>query len=393
MTKSQRSATKKLPLVKLFRWLAVLCFIKLSIFTMILLDVPFISFFDTAIENKHTDEEKVPETQKSAVESAANIPPIDIPVEKHDISPKTEQTNILNPEKSEPEAAPIIHDKSSKPLLAGHIEEKKETEKALLSGHNLPLPPPLPAPIAEPGTPAPSSTLLAEEKISVPTLGSVTAAKAAQSMPLPKAGPSTSPFAPIEQSAPLTHPGVPDIPRDGPGASSPGAPQAGGQTGMGRPSMPAPGQGPGTSSRDIPDLQGKPLASPPIPRDVSPQNSANGIQMNTEAQELARQQQDMLMLKKQMDERMKELEDSEAKVKRMLEEARNMEDKKIRTLIQMYANMKPKTAAKALESMDERTACQILQRMTPKQSGDILSYTNPKVTAKLTELLARMRMQ
>jgi hypothetical protein len=30
--------------------------------------------------------------------------------------------------------------------------------------------------------------------------------------------------------------------------------------------------------------------------------------------------------------------------------------------------------------------------MTPKQSGEILSYTNPTVTAKLTELLTRMRL-
>ena len=58
----------------------------------------------------------------------------------------------------------------------------------------------------------------------------------------------------------------------------------------------------------------------------------------------------------------------------------------------MYANMKPRTAAKALESMDERVAIRILSGMAPKQSGEILTYTNPAKTAKFTELITRMRL-
>ena len=30
--------------------------------------------------------------------------------------------------------------------------------------------------------------------------------------------------------------------------------------------------------------------------------------------------------------------------------------------------------------------------MTPKQSGEIMTYMNPKQTAKLTELITRMRL-
>ncbi len=58
----------------------------------------------------------------------------------------------------------------------------------------------------------------------------------------------------------------------------------------------------------------------------------------------------------------------------------------------MYANMKPRTAAKALESMDERVAIRILSGMAPKQSGEILTYTNPAKTAKFTEMITRMRL-
>ena len=110
------------------------------------------------------------------------------------------------------------------------------------------------------------------------------------------------------------------------------------------------------------------------------------------AQELARQQQDILMLRQQMDQRLKDLQDAERKMKDMIREAKDLEDKKIRNLIQMYANMKPRTAAKALESMDERVAIRILSGMAPKQSGEILTYTNPAKTAKFTELITRMRL-
>ncbi len=58
----------------------------------------------------------------------------------------------------------------------------------------------------------------------------------------------------------------------------------------------------------------------------------------------------------------------------------------------MYANMKPRMAAQAMENMDERIAVRILSGMPPKQSGEILTYTNPAKTAKLTELITRMRM-
>ena len=112
-----------------------------------------------------------------------------------------------------------------------------------------------------------------------------------------------------------------------------------------------------------------------------------------DAQELARQQQDVLMLKQQMDDRLQELRTSEKRVQKMLEEAKGLEDKQLKSLILMYVNMKPKVAAQAMEKMESRTAAQILRGMTPKQSGEILSYIKPEVAAKLTELLTRMRMQ
>ncbi len=113
---------------------------------------------------------------------------------------------------------------------------------------------------------------------------------------------------------------------------------------------------------------------------------------NQMQQELARREQELLMLKKQTEQRLKELQAAEKKVKGMLTEAKTVEGNKVGALTNMYVNMKPKQAAKALETMDENIAVKILSSMKPKQAGEILSYADPVKTAKLTEILSRMQL-
>jgi flagellar motility protein MotE (MotC chaperone) len=120
--------------------------------------------------------------------------------------------------------------------------------------------------------------------------------------------------------------------------------------------------------------------------------AAAGNDANLKAQELARQQQDILMLRQQMDQRLKDMQNTEKKMQDMIREAKGLENEKVKRLILTYSNMKPKAAAKALENMEERVAIRILSGMTPKQSGEIMTYMEPVKTAKLTELITRMRI-
>lgn len=366
MTKSPRSVTKKLQLASLFRWLALLCFIKLAIFMMILLDIPFGTIQNHNPEQVSvTDSEKTPikESREPLEQSTAQITKqedqklvsqaplpelpqgVDAVKLAQSLKPKQQQTghsSVIAAQKSDPQNIDIA------------------TEQALLSNANLKLPKPLPAPIAKAGETPEPKYLADNNALPVPTLGSATAAKAAASMPIPNTGPAESNFAPVEQQAPLTIPGAPDLPNN----IRPGV----------------------TNGQPLP-----PLKSTNMPTPTMPTNPQTTMGMTTESQELQRQQQDILILKKQMDDRLKELQESEAKMKRVIKEANLAEESKLKSMIAMFANMKPKTAAKALEKMSPATACQILSGMTSKQSGDILSYTNPQVTAKLTELLARMK--
>lgn len=257
----------------------------------------------------------------------------------------------------------------------------------------------IPAPQTEPGTatPAPGGeaslwNMLGLTSLPIPGLGSAQAAHAAAlDMPVPPVPPPASPFAPAEQTAPLRSPadmgGMGGGSRDMPGAPAIPSTIPRGQDAGGAP-LPARGEG-APLLPALPQGTPAPTLSAPAPR-VTPQPPADDP--NAKAQELARQQQDILMLRQQMDQRLKDLQNAEDKMKDMIREAKELEDKKVRNLILMYGNMKPRMAAQALENMDERVAVRILSGMPPKQSGEILTYTKPAKTAKFTEMITRMRM-
>lgn len=411
MTKSRQSASR-LRLSKLFRWLAVLCFIKLSIFGLLLLDVP-LPFVNNAPESEQAAAEKTASMPASSGEKSKPLPQeqatgdravemaLQHALRTSDSSRLPNVADVIdNPALTSVAPLPDVHAPQGKSAarLAGKMQssQAKEPPKSALpdspakpvaeaapvyKGNDVPLPEPLPAPVAEPGQDAPRVAnpgpakenegvwdMLGLTKLPIPTLGSVrTAHAAAQSMPLPQtaAPSSTSPFAPREQSAPIVMPGAPDIPANIPTGQQLGEP------------LP-PRTAVGTPGGAMP---------------MSPNSGQSGQGNLYDAQELARQQQDVLMLKQQMDDRLQELRSSEKRVQKMLEEAKGLEDKQLKSLILMYVNMKPKAAAQAMEKMESRTAAQILRGMTPKQSGEILSYIKPEVAAKLTELLTRMRMQ
>lgn len=113
---------------------------------------------------------------------------------------------------------------------------------------------------------------------------------------------------------------------------------------------------------------------------------------NSKKEELERKEREILLLKEQMEQRLKELQSAEQKVRGMLDQAKSVESGKVNTLVSMYANMKPKSAARALEAMDEGAAARILFSLKPKMAGEILSYMDSQKAAKLSEMSTHMQL-
>lgn len=448
MTKSRHSATR-LRLSRLVRCLVALCCLKVAALGLAFFDVPLPRWLgwgsaeqasvvpdagessrrlEAALlaQNGGTDAATAAGKAAAPQAPAAETPP---PAEATDAQPQgSEAAELAAAARPRPRSgmsvsglpAPVIADSTAPAGFAA------SGAAAALNGPALPTPPPLGSPLVAAGIPAPQAAtpraddgegvslwnLLGLTSLPIPGLGSAQAAHAAAlDMPVPSTPPSpqgASPFAPAEQLAPLGgQPAALGGPTALPGAAPipTGIPR--GQAADGSPLPPRaaeiPGRAPQAAPASAPFASGQGASSlPALPRtdpsttwpapapSVTPQ--APAADPNAKAQELARQQQDILMLRQQMDQRLKDLQNAEDKMKDMIREARELEDKKIRNLIMMYANMKPRMAAQAMENMDERVAVRILSGMAPKQSGEILTYTNPAKTAKFTEMITRMRM-
>lgn len=109
-------------------------------------------------------------------------------------------------------------------------------------------------------------------------------------------------------------------------------------------------------------------------------------------EELNRREQALNELEKGLDGRLKQLESMEKNVKKMLETADVKKNERLRHLVEVYANMKAKQAAAALERLDQEIAVHILSGMRGRQAGEIMSQMNSDKTAILSEALTRMQM-
>lgn len=108
--------------------------------------------------------------------------------------------------------------------------------------------------------------------------------------------------------------------------------------------------------------------------------------------DLDRREQELSTLQKDLETRLTDLKDMEVRLQVMLKEADAQKDQKMRHLVDVYSNMKPKQAGQVLETLDERTAVTILAGMRGRQAGEILTFVSPEKAAKLSEMLTRMQM-
>jgi len=110
-------------------------------------------------------------------------------------------------------------------------------------------------------------------------------------------------------------------------------------------------------------------------------------------EELSRREQQLKSLEKEIDGKLAKLTEMESRLKRMLAEAKEVKDKKLRHLIDVYSNMKAQQAATVLETLDEDIAVKILAGMRGRQAGEILNFVKSDKAARLSEMLTRLQTQ
>ena len=152
-------------------------------------------------------------------------------------------------------------------------------------------------------------------------------------------------------------------------------------------------------AKDAPkdDKGAKPAEAPPQPLPPAPPSAAEREileklvqrrkQLDERMKELELRESMLKSAEKMLDDKLGELKDGEAKV----EASRTKEDggTPLKSLVVMYEAMKPRDAARVFEKMDAKTLTTLARQMNPRKLSEILSQMTPDAAEKLTSALIR----
>lgn len=130
----------------------------------------------------------------------------------------------------------------------------------------------------------------------------------------------------------------------------------------------------------------------PETRIAEPNLSEEWQTLRRRQEEVQRREQTLQALERELDAKLNRLQELEKRIQAMLEEADVLKDRKMKHLVDVYSNMKPKEAAKALEALEEPVAVKILSGMRGRNAGEVLSFVDAEKAARLTEALTRMQL-
>uniref|UniRef100_A0A7C5AKU5 Magnesium transporter MgtE intracellular domain-containing protein n=1 Tax=Desulfobacca acetoxidans TaxID=60893 RepID=A0A7C5AKU5_9BACT len=125
-----------------------------------------------------------------------------------------------------------------------------------------------------------------------------------------------------------------------------------------------------------------------LPRLLSLVEKERRALLAREAAAAAKEEQ-LVQLKKEVEERLKELQTLQNRVLEILEEEKRIQGEHNRHLVATLQAMSPDRASKLLEKMEDEEAVRLLRRLPGKEAGAILSLLNPDKAARLSHRLLK----
>lgn len=93
----------------------------------------------------------------------------------------------------------------------------------------------------------------------------------------------------------------------------------------------------------------------------------------------------------QIERKISEMKTLQNQIEGLLRQYNDQEDSKMRSLVKIYENMKPKDAAKIFEQLDMGIMLEVVERMKEQKVAPILAEMNPVKARELTSELAQRR--
>lgn len=107
--------------------------------------------------------------------------------------------------------------------------------------------------------------------------------------------------------------------------------------------------------------------------------------------EIVRREDLMKAAESKIDQRVDQLKALQASIERLLQTHDERQEAKLRSLVKIYENMKPKDAARIFEELDLETLLSVVERMNERKLSPILAEMKPTKAKDVTVELARLK--
>jgi flagellar motility protein MotE (MotC chaperone) len=150
---------------------------------------------------------------------------------------------------------------------------------------------------------------------------------------------------------------------------------------------PAPKDPPPTPAGTQVPLDGGRILSP-AERAVLERLAERRNELEARAKELEAREAVVLAAEKRLESRVAHLKQLEAKINEMVRAKDENEAARIKNLVTMYENMKPKDAARVFDRLDMRVLLEVAIQINPRRMSDILAQMSSEAAERLTVELA-----
>ncbi len=137
-------------------------------------------------------------------------------------------------------------------------------------------------------------------------------------------------------------------------------------------------------------VDGKPMS--PAERAILERLQDRRQELDERARELDMRETLLQASEQQIEARMKELKETEARIGLAMAKKEEEELARFKNLVGMYESMKAKDAAKVFDRLDIKVLTEMVGRMNPRRMSDILGQMSPEAAERLTlELASRAK--
>ena len=133
--------------------------------------------------------------------------------------------------------------------------------------------------------------------------------------------------------------------------------------------------------------------SMPSPREVAILEQLAGRRQALEAREhdMERRSDLLRAAEARLDQKLRQMKDLEGTLARMIKVDDEQQQAKLRSLVKIYENMKPKDAARIFEELDMDTLLPVAERMNERKLAPVMAEMNPAKAKEITQELSKRR--